>query len=68
MDDNILTMAKMRSEELVREARRDRRAAEAGRAARNRPAVPAVTRVLAIRPARWLAMAAARMRPTAMGR
>jgi hypothetical protein len=68
MDDNMLTMAKVRSEELVREARQDRRATAARRAARTRQGAPAVTRGLAIRPAQWLAMAAARMRPTAMGR
>jgi hypothetical protein len=68
MDDNMFTMVKMRSDELVREARQDRRAAEARRAARTRQAVPTATRGLVIRPAQWLAMAAARMRPTAMGR
>jgi hypothetical protein len=68
MNDYMLTVMKMRGEELVREARQDRRAAEARRAARTRQAVPPATRGLAIRPAQWLAMAAARMRPTAMGR
>jgi hypothetical protein len=68
MDNYMLTMMKMRSEELVREASQDRRAAEARRASRTRPALPAATRGLVIRPAQWLAMAAARMRPTAMGR
>jgi hypothetical protein len=68
MDDYMLMMVKMRGEELVREARQDRRAAEARRAARARQAVPPATRGLAIRSAQWLATAAARMRPTAMGR
>ena len=68
MDDYILTMVKMRGEDLLREARQNRQAAEARRAARTRQAMPMVTRGLTIRPARWLAMAAARMRPTAMGR
>jgi len=64
----MLTMVKMRGEELVREARQDRRATAARRAARTRQTVPTETRGLVTRPAQWLAMAAARMRPTAMGR
>jgi hypothetical protein len=76
MDDYMLTMVKMRGEALVREARRDGRAAAARRAARTRQTVPAAARRrvlgparwLVLGPARWLAMAAARMRPTAMGR
>jgi hypothetical protein len=68
MDDYMLMMMKMRGEELMREARRDRRAAGARRAARTRQAVPATARGLVIRPAQWLAMAAARMRPTTTGR
>jgi len=68
MDDYMLTMMKMRGEELMREARQGRRAAGARRAARTRQAVPAAERGPVIRLARWLAMAAARMRPTATGR
>jgi len=68
MDDYTLTMVKMRGEELMREARQDRLAAEARRAARNRQTVPTLARGLVMRPAQWLAMAAARMRPTATGR
>jgi hypothetical protein len=68
MDDYMLVTVKMRGEELMREARRDGRAAEARRAARTRQTVPAAGRRLMLRPAQWLAMAAARMRPTATGR
>jgi hypothetical protein len=68
MDDYTLMMVKMRGEELMREARQGRRAAGARRAARARPTAPAVARGLVIRPVQWLAMAATRMRPTAMGR
>ena len=58
----MLTMVKMRGDELMREARRGRRAAGARRAARTRQAVPMVARGLVIRSARWLALAAGRMR------
>ena len=68
MDDYTVMMVKMRSEDLLREARHDRRATEARRVARTRPRASAATRGRVIRPAQWLAMAAARMRPTAMGR
>jgi hypothetical protein len=68
MDDYMLMMMKMRGEELMREARRDRRAAGARRAARTRQAVPAAARGLVIRPAQRLTTAAARMRPTTTGR
>jgi hypothetical protein len=70
MDDYTLMMLKMRGEELMREARQERLAAEARRAARTRQTVPAApaARGLVSRPAHWLAMAAARMRPTATGR
>jgi RNA polymerase sigma-70 factor (ECF subfamily) len=64
MDDYTLMMVKMRGEELMREARQGRRAAGARRAARTRPTVPTAARGLVIRSAQWLAMAAARMRPT----
>ena len=60
----MLMMAKMRGDELMREARQGRRAAGARRAARARQAVPAAARWLT----QGLAMAAARMRPTATGR
>ncbi len=63
----MLMIVKMRGEELMREASQRRRVAEAHRAARTRQAVPAAPRGLVIRPAQWLAMAAARMRPTATG-
>jgi hypothetical protein len=69
MDDNTLMMVKMRGEELMREARQGRQAAAARRAARKRQTVAtAARRGLVIRPAQWLAMAAARMRPTTTGR
>jgi len=68
MDDHMLMMVTMRGEELMREARRDGRAAEARRAARTRQTVPAAGRRLVLRPAQGLALAAARMRPTATGR
>ncbi|HEX6524540.1 MAG TPA: hypothetical protein VF070_31735 [Streptosporangiaceae bacterium] len=68
MDDYILMLAKTRGEDLMREARQGRRAAEARRAARTRQTVRAAAHGLAIRPAQWLAMAAARMRPTTTGR
>jgi hypothetical protein len=73
MDSYMLMMAKMRGEELMREARHCRRAAEARRAARTHQAARtrqtvAAARGLVIRPAHRLAVKAARMRPTAMGR
>jgi hypothetical protein len=70
MDDYMLTTMKMRGEELMREARQNRQAARARRAARARQPVPvpAAKRGPVIRLAQWLAMAAARMRPTATGR
>jgi hypothetical protein len=68
MNNDTLMMVKMRGEELMREARQGRRAAGARRVARTRQTVPAVARGLVIRPMQWLAMAAARMRPTATGR
>jgi hypothetical protein len=68
MDAYMLMMVKMRGEELMREARRDGRGAEARRAARTRQTVPAAAGRPVPRPAQWLAMAAARMRPTATGR
>ncbi len=64
----MLMMVRVRSEELMREARQNRRAAEARRAARTRQTVPAPAHGLRIRPARVLTMTAARMRPTATGR
>jgi hypothetical protein len=64
----MLMMVKMRGEELMREARQGGRAAAARRAARTGQTVPAATRGLALRPVQWLAMAAARMRPTTTGR
>jgi len=67
MDDYRLMMAKMRGDELRREAEQGRRAAQARCAARTRSAVPGA-RGPVIRPARWLAIAAARMRPTTAGR
>jgi hypothetical protein len=68
MDDYTLMMVKMRGEELMREARQGRQAAGARRAARTRQTVPMAARGLVIRSAQWLAMAAARMRPTTAGR
>lgn len=66
MDDYKLMMAKMRGDELMRKAERDRRAAAVRRARRTRQTVPAV-RGLVIRLARRLAMATARMRPSDNG-
>jgi hypothetical protein len=68
MDDYMRMMMKMRGEELMREARQCRRAAESRRAERTRQTVSAAARGLVIRPAHRLAMAAARMRPTTTGR
>jgi len=68
MDDIMLMMVKMRGEELMRQAGQHRRAAEARRAARTWQAVPTAARGPVARPARWLAMAAARRRPAATGR
>jgi hypothetical protein len=68
MNTYTLMMVKVRADELMREARQGRRAAGARRAARTRQTVPAVAPGLVIRPMQWLAMAAARMRPTATGR
>jgi len=64
----MLMMVKMRGEERMREAKQGRRAAEARRAARTPQKAPVPTRGLVIRPAHWLAMAAARMRPATTGR
>jgi hypothetical protein len=64
MDDYILMTVKVRGEELMREARRDRRAADARRAARARQTVLTWAFGLVIR----LALAVARMRPTTTGR
>jgi hypothetical protein len=60
MNDYMLGLVRMHGEKMMREARQARLAAEARRA--TRPTAP-VTR----RP-HWLAMAAARMRPTTTGR
>jgi hypothetical protein len=68
MDDYMLMMTKMRGEERMREAKRGRRVAEARRAARSRRKAPAPTRGLVVRPAHWLASAAARVRPATTGR
>jgi hypothetical protein len=68
MDDYMVMMVKMRGEELMREARRDGLAAAARRAARTRRTVLAAARGLGMRSARWRAMAAAWVRPTAAGR
>jgi hypothetical protein len=64
MNENTLMMVRMRAEELMREAKQDRLAARACRAARQTAAGGHSVR----RPARWLATAAARMRPTVTGR
>jgi hypothetical protein len=68
MDDMMLKVVRMRGEELMRKARQHRLAAEARRAGRTRQTVPTAARGLVIWPARWLGMAAARMRPAATGR
>jgi hypothetical protein len=67
MDDNMLMMVKMRGEELMREARRGGRAAEARRAARTRQTVPAAARGLALRPVQWLALRPVQWLATAAG-
>jgi hypothetical protein len=64
MDDFKLMMAKMRSEDLLREAEQRRRAAAARRAVAARQP----SHRLAHRPALWLATVAGRMRPTTAGR
>jgi hypothetical protein len=74
MNDYMLGLVRMHGEKMMREARQARLAAEARRA--TRPTTPAVSAVSAVRAARgpvtrlshWLAMAAARMRPTTAGR
>ena len=60
MNDYMLGLVRMHGEKMMREARQARLAAEARRAMR--PAAPAA------RLPHWLAMAAARMRPTTTGR
>jgi hypothetical protein len=66
MNDYTLMMVRTRAEQMMREAKRDRLAARARRAARTRQTVPAVR--AARRPAHWLASAAVRLRPTVTGR
>ena len=60
MNDYMLGLVRMHGEKLMREARQARLAAEARRA--TRPTAPV------IRLPHWLAIAAARMRPTTTGR
>jgi hypothetical protein len=60
MNDYMLGLVRMHGEKMRREARQARLAAEARRA--TRPAGPVARR------SHWLAMAAARMRPTTTGR
>jgi len=74
MNDYMLGLVRMHGEKMMREARQARLAAEARRA--TRPAAPAApaartagtARGPVTRRPRWLAMAAARMRPTTTGR
>jgi len=71
MNDYMLGLVRMHGEKMMREARQARLAAEARRAPR--PAAPAArtartARGPVTRRPRWLAMAAARMRPTTTGR
>jgi hypothetical protein len=74
MNDYMLGLVRMHGEKMMREARQARLAAEARRT--RRPTAPAASAVSAVRAARgpvtrlphWLAMAAARMRPTTAGR
>jgi hypothetical protein len=71
MNDYMLGLARMHGEKMMREARQARLAAEARRT--TRPTAPAVSAVRAARGPvtrlpHWLAMAAARMRPTTAGR
>jgi hypothetical protein len=60
MNDYMLGLVRMHSEKMMREARQARLAAEARRA--TRPTAPVA------RLPHWLALAAARMRPTTTGR
>jgi hypothetical protein len=60
MDDIKLMMAKMRGDDLLREAEQGRRAAAARRAV--------AARKLAARPASWLGSVTGRMRPATAGR
>ena len=60
MNDYMLGLVRMHGEKMMREARQARLAAEARRA--TRPTAPVA------RLPHWLAMAAARMRPTTTGR
>jgi hypothetical protein len=64
MNDIMLMTAKVRGEERMRKAGRDRQGAEARRAARAQQTVPAAARGPVIRPMQWRATAAARTRPT----
>jgi hypothetical protein len=71
MNDYMLGLVRMHGEKMMREARQARLAAEARRT--RRPTAPAVSAVRAARGPvtrlpHWLAMAAARMRPTTAGR
>jgi hypothetical protein len=66
MNDFTLMMVRMHAEQMMREARRDRLAASARRAARPRQMAPSAC--AARGPVHRLAMAAARMRPTVAGR
>ena len=71
MNDYMLGLVRMHGEKMMREARQARLAAEARRA--TRPTAPAArtartARGPVARLPHWLAMAAARMRPTTTGR
>jgi hypothetical protein len=69
MDDIKFMMAKMRGEDLLREAEQSRRAAAARRAVATRqPAHRQSAHRLVARPALWLAAVAGRTRPTTAGR
>jgi hypothetical protein len=71
MNDYMLGLVRMHGEKMMREARQARLAAKARRATRpTAPAAPAAwtARGPVTRLPHWLAMAAARMRPTTTGR
>jgi hypothetical protein len=66
MDDYMLGIARTRGEKMIHEARQARLAAKTRQATRQ--AAARAGRGPVVRLPQWLAMAAARMRPTATGR
>jgi hypothetical protein len=68
MDDYMFVMARMTRERMMQEVRQNRLAAEVCRAARQQTPTVRAVRGPVLRLPHWMAMAAARMRPTATGR